>query len=339
MTITIADIAREAGVSISTVSRVMNNTKPVSSELRERVYHTIEKNHFKPNALAQGLITKKTNTVGIVVPDISNPVFGALTKGINSVCTKKGYTIMVCESGGEQEQEMKLLDVLEDKQTDGVLFAGVSVNQVLIDAMLKKQYPVVLVTQESAAGENVIDTATHDNVKAFYDATKFLLNNGHERIAYLGGPSHDFSSGRKRLKGYLKALEEAGINVPDSYIEQGEFTFQSGYAGMKRIYEENNVLPTAVVAGSDLIAIGGVQFLNSVGVSVPEEMSIIGFDDLDFATYFRPELSTVRIPYYAEGQKAAKELIKLMMGCKEDAATHYVSHKIIRRGTTKARIK
>lgn len=339
MAVTIADIAREAGVSISTVSRVMNNTKPVSPELRERVYEIIEKNNFKPNALAQGLITKKTNTVGVVIPDISNPVFGALTKGINSVCTKKGYTIMVCESGGEQEQEMKLLDVLEDKQTDGVLFAGVDVNQVLVDAMLKKPYPVVLVTQESAVEENVIDTVTHDNVRAVYDATKFLLDNGHERVAYLGGPKHDFSSGKKRLKGYRMALEEAGITVPDSYIEQGEFTFQSGYEGMKRLYEENNILPTAVVAGSDLIAIGGIQFLNSVGVSVPDEISVIGFDDLDFATCLRPELSTVRIPYYAEGEKAAKELIKFMTGSKEKAATHYVPHKIIRRGTTRARSK
>jgi len=337
MAITIADIAKEAGVSISTVSRVMNNTKPVSPELRDRVYKIIEKNNFKPNALAQGLITKKTNMVGVVVPDISNPVFGALTKGINSVCTRKGYTIMVCESGGEHEREMKLLDVLEDKQTDGVLFAGVDVNQDLVDAMLKKQYPVVLVTQESAAGENIIDTVTHDNLQAVCDAVHFLIDNGHERIAYLGGPKHDFSSGKKRLKGYRQALSEAGIAVPDSYIEQGEFSFQSGYDRMKRLYEENSILPTAVVAGSDLIAIGGIQFLTSVGVSVPDDISVIGFDDLDFATYFRPELSTVRIPYFEEGEKAARELIKLMSGEKVESATQYVPHKIIRRGTIKAK--
>lgn len=337
MAVTIADIAKEAGVSISTVSRVMNHTKPVSPELRERVYKIIEKNNFKPNALAQGLITKKTNTVGVIVPDISNPVFGALTKGINSVCAKKGYSLMVCESGGELEKELKLLDVLDDKQTDGVLFAGVDVNQELVDAMLKKHYPVVLVTQESSVGDHVIGTVTHDNVQAVYDAVKFLMDNGHTRIAYLGGPKHDFSSGKKRIKGYKMALEEGGITVPDSYMEQGEFSFQFGYEGMKRLYEENNILPTAVVAGSDLIAIGAVQFLNSVGVPVPEEMSVIGFDDMDFATYFRPELSTVRIPYFAEGELAARELIKRMCGEEEEITTHYVPHKIIRRGTTRAR--
>ena len=335
MAVTIADIAKEAGVSISTVSRVINNTKPVSPELKERVYRIIEKNHFTPNALAQGLITKKTNIVGVIVPDISNAVFGALTKGINSVCSNKGYTIMVCESGGELERELNLLNILEDRQIDGVLFAGVDVNQELVDAMQRKDYPVVLVTQECSVKENIIDTVTHDNVQALYDVVMFLHENGHERIAYLGGPEYDFSSGQKRLKGYKEALSALKISVPYSYIEQVQFSFQGGYEGMKRIYEENSILPTAVVTGSDLIAIGAVQFLNGQGIGVPEEISVIGFDGLDFATYFRPELSTVRIPYFEEGEIAAKELLKYMTGSKTKASTHYVPHKIIRRGTVK----
>lgn len=335
MAVTIADIAKEAGVSISTVSRVINNTKPVSPELRKRVYQIIEKNHFTPNALAQSMITKKTNIVGVIVPDISNAVFGALTKGINSACSKKGYTIMVCESGGEYERELRLLNILEERQIDGVLFAGVDVNQQLVDEMKKKDYPVVLVTQEASVEDSPIDTVTHDNVQAMYDSVMFLHQNGHSKIAYLGGPEYDYSSGQKRLEGYKKALSELGITVPYSYIEQVQFSFQGGYAGMKRLYEENGVLPTAVVAGSDLIAIGAIQFLNSQGVSVPGEISVIGFDDLEYATYFRPELSTVRIPYFEEGEKAAKELLKYMNGSKTKASIHYVTHKIIRRGTVK----
>ena len=151
MAITIADIAKEAGVSISTVSRVMNGTKPVSPKLKEKVYKIIEKNNYTPNALAQSLITKKTNIVGVIVPDISNVVFGALTKGINDICSNEGYTIMVCESRGELEEELKLLNILEDRKIDGVLFAGVDVNKELTDAMQKKEYPVVLVTQEAEA--------------------------------------------------------------------------------------------------------------------------------------------------------------------------------------------
>lgn len=333
MAITIADIAREANVSISTVSRVINNTKPVSPQLRERVYEVIERNHFKPNVLAQGLITRKTNVIGVIVPDISNAVFGALTKGINSICTDKGYTLMVCESGGRLEHEMRLLKVLEDRMADGVLFAGVDVNHVLVSEMEGRSYPVVLVTQEASEGQGTIPTVVHDNVRALYDAVNFLIDNGHRRIAYIGGPRHDFSSGKKRLKGYCMALEEAGIECRDSYIEQGAFSYDAGYQGMRRIYEENSVLPTAVVTGSDVIALGAIQFIKNAGLDVPGDISILGFDDLDFATYFKPELSTVRISYFDEGMMAAQELIRQIEGGERDGRTVCVPHKIIRRNT------
>lgn len=335
MAITMDDIAREAKVSVSTVSRVINNTKPVSQELRERVFSIIEKNNFKPNVLAQGLATNKTNMIGVVVPDISNSVFGMLIKGINSICSKRGYTIIVCESGGKHEEELRLLEVLEDKKISGVLFAGIDVNKVLTSAMRQKSYPIVLVTQEASEGDGIIDTVVHDNVKAVYDAVQFLIQSGHKKIAYIGGPKHDYSSGKKRLKGYKQALEDSEIEIVESFIEQGEFSYQFGYEGMKKMYEENHILPTAIVTGSDVIATGAIQFLKSVSVEVPEDISVMGFDDLDFITYFKPELSTVRIAYFEEGEKAAGELIKLIDGSTQKPKTHYVPHKIIRRSTVK----
>ena len=335
MAVTIEDIAREAGVSIATVSRVINKTKPVSAELRDRVYEVIEKNHFKPNSLAQGLITKKTNTIGIIVPDISNAVFGKLTKGINSVFAQEGYTVVLCESQGELEKELKLLGILEEKQIEGLLFAGVDVNHTLVERMRKRNYPVVLVTQEASEDEEAVHTVIHNNVEAMYDAVKFLLDNGHERIAYLGGVKNDFSSGKKRVIGYKKALEEAGIEVKDSYIAQGDFSFEAGYQGMKKLYEENSKLPTAVVTGSDVIAVGAIQYLDNMRVKIPDDISIMGFDDSEFATYIKPELSTVRISYYDEGVKAAEMLRELMDGSTEAPMKEYVPHKIIRRSTTK----
>ena len=189
MGVTIEDIAREAGVSIATVSRVINKTKPVSAQLRDRVYEVIERNHFKPNSLAQGLITKKTNTIGIIVPDISNAVFGKLTKGINSIFAKLGYTVVLCESQGRLEEEIKLLELQEEKQVEGLLFAGVDVNHTLVKEMQKRDYPVVLVTQEASEDEGVVHTVIHNNEAAMYDAVRFFLDNGHRRIAYLGGPT------------------------------------------------------------------------------------------------------------------------------------------------------
>lgn len=334
MSVTIEDIAKEAQVSVATVSRVINNSKAVSPELKKRVNDVIQKRNFKPNSLARGLIMKKTNIIGIVVPDISNPVFGALTRGINSFCQQKGYTLMVCESGGQQEKEMELLGVLADKKVDGVLFAGVDVNAALVEAMKRKRYPIVLVTQEASTGEEVIHTVTHDNIRATYDAISFLVENGHQKIALICGPENDYSSGQKRLKGYKLALKEQNIEVPDSYIEHGDFSFDSGYECMRRIYEENNALPTAVMVCNDAMAIGAIRYLKTVKVSVPADISIMGFDDSDFARYISPELTTVRISYFDEGLKAVKTLFKLI-NQQNVPITQFVPHKIIRRISVK----
>lgn len=336
MSITIQDIAKEAKVSISTVSRVINDSKTVSPELKKRVEEVIKRNDFKPNSLARGLITNKTNIIGIIVPDISNPVFGALTKGINSVCEQKNYTLMVCESGGKQEKEIELLKILGDKKIDGVLFAGVDVNTTLIDGMKKNEFPVVLVTQEASVGEEMLYTVVHDNIRATYDAVSFLIENNHKKIAFIGGPENDYSSGQKRLTGFQLALKENEIVVPDSYIEHGDFSFDSGYNCMKRIYEENLVLPTAVMVCNDVMAIGAIRFLKSANVSVPDDISILGFDDSEIGKYFTPELSTVRISYFDEGVKAAKTLFKLMSKKNTPIPkTQFVPHKIIRRNSVR----
>lgn len=340
MAITISDIAKEAGVSISTVSRVMNNTKAVSDELKEKVYKVIEKNNYTPNVHAQSLTTKRTGIIGVVIPDISNSVFGAITKGINSICSEKGYTLMVCESGGEQEREINLLNTLEERQIDGVIFSGIDVDEKIIDVMREKDYPIVLVQQEANLEGNPFDTVTCNNIQAIYDVVKFYYEVGHRKIAYLGGPDYDYSSGRMRLAGYKKAMKELGLDIPDSYIQQVEFSFDGGYEGMKKIYEESQELPTAVVAGGDVIAIGSIQFLNNSGLAVPEDISVIGFDDLEFCTYIRPPLSTVRIPYFEEGEKAAGILFDRIQSGKEsrkekESVLYYSEHKIIRRGTVR----
>lgn len=334
MSVTIEDIAKEARVSVATVSRVINNSKAVSPELKKRVNDVIEKRNFKPNSLARGLIMKRTNIIGIIVPDISNPVFGALTRGINSFCQQKGYTLMVCESGGHQEKEVELLGVLADKKVDGVLFAGVDVNSALVEEMKSMRYPIVLVTQEASNGEEVIHTVIHDNVKAMYDAVSFLIENGHQRIALIGGPENDYSSGQKRLQGYKQALEEQKIEILDSYIEHGDFSFESGYECMRKIYEENSVLPTAVMVCNDAMAIGAIRFLKTSKVSVPADISIMGFDDLEFGRYFSPELTTVRISYFDEGLRAIKTLFKLIQE-QSVPMTQFIPHKIIRRISVK----
>ena len=334
MAVTIEDVAREANVSIATVSRVMNNTKAVSPELRERVFSAIRKTSFRPNVLARGLITNRTYTIGVVISDISNPVFGVLTKGINSVCQDRGYTVVICESDGKRKKELALLEKLAEQRIDGLLFAGVDVNRELIDRMLCLDYPVVLVTQEESYGENRMMTVSHDNQRATFDAIDFLVSCGHRRIAFIGGPVNDYSSGEKRLEGYRLAMAKHGLETPGTYIEHGDFSFDAGFSGMKRIYEESEKLPTAVMACSDLMAIGAMQCARNMGLSIPEDVSFMGFDDSELARYSTPALSTVRISYYDEGVLAAEELFRSMDSENgEETNIRYIPHKIIRRGS------
>jgi LacI family transcriptional regulator len=333
MAITIEDIARDAGVSIATVSRVMNGTKSVSLELQDRVLKVIKQNNFRPNTLARGLITNQTFTIGVIISDIGNPVFGALTKGINRVCQDRNYTVIICESDGKQEKELALLQKLSEQRIDGLLFAGVNVSESLAQTMLEMDYPTVLVTQEEYGGMKHLPTVVHYNAQAIQDAVDFLASSGHSRIAFIGGPENDFSSGIKRLEGYRSALKDIGIKPLDSYVEHGSFTFESGFECMKRIYEENRDLPTAVMVCSDLMAIGAMQFARSMGVSVPEELSVMGFDDSDLAMYSTPALSTVRVSYQDEGVAAAEELFRRIDGGDRRPTIRHIPHKVIRRSS------
>lgn len=344
MAVTIADVAREANVSISTISRVMNNSKTVSPELKEHVFKVIEKTGYRPNVLARGLITKQTHTIGLVVSDIANSVIATIAKGINSVCQEKGYTVVVCETNGKAEREIELLNKMAEHRIDGMIFAGVDVNHKLTEHMLSMEYPVVLVTQQESYGETRVDTVIHDNFHLTYDAVNFLIAGGHRRIAFIAGPKNDYSSGMLRIEGYSAALREHNIPSTESYIRYGDFSFDAGYESMRQIYEESLELPTAVIAASDLMAIGAMQSAFSLGLSVPEDLSVMGIDDSEMAKYSRPSLSTVRIPYFEEGALACETLLRLMeerregKGEAQPPAIEYVKHRIIRRASV-GRIK
>lgn len=328
---TIWDVANEAGVSIATVSRVMNETKEVSPELKQRVQAAIESTSFRPNRMARTLITKKSQTIGIVVADLSNAVIGEVLKGVNGVCEEVGYSPMVFESGGTREKEKQLLTVLDDVQVDGVLFAGVLVDQELTNLLLDRQYPVVLVTQESSVEGNLLAAVGHDNRAAIREVVQFLVANGHKSIGFIGGPQDDFASGAQRYAGYVDQMEAEGFSIEPAHAAFGDFSFRSGQECMQRVYEESAELPTATIVCSDAMALGALRFLKQSGLRVPQDMSIVGFDDMDFASYSSPELSTVRIPYRNEGEEAAKLLFRMIEGEEVLPETKYLPHKIIRR--------
>ena len=333
MAITIEDVAREANVSISSISRVINGSKSVSPQLRLRVDAAIEKTGYRPNALARSLIINRTYTVGLVVYDISNPVMAVIAKGINSVCQRSGYTVMICETGGKRETELHLLEKLSQQHIDGLVFSGVSVDRALADRLLAVDYPVVMVNLQESDGQTRIETISCDNCRAMYDATAMLIASGHRKIAMIGGQEDDYTAGRLRVAGYRQALGEAGIEEPEGYMQYGDFSFESGYQAMQRIYEECFELPTAVVVASDLMAVGTMKSAVNLGLSVPEDMSIIGFDDSELSRYTTPALSTVRVPYFEEGVQAAETLLARIENPQAEPKLSYVPHKVIRRGS------
>lgn len=336
MAITIEDVAKEAKVSTATVSRVINGTKAVSPELKQRVLDAIERNRFKPNSFAKGLATDKSNIIGVIVSDVSNTVISTAIKGINSVFQKKGYTVMICESNGNGKKEKMLLERMQEQRASGVLLAGVNIDSELVAWMEKRDYPVVLFTQAASDGQNRIHTVIHDNRKIVSDAVDFLAGNGHRQIAFISGPDNDYSSGILRREGFVEAIRQHGFELPDSYLVCGGFTYESGMNAMQKIYEENITLPTAVLACCDMTAVGAVACINRFGMKVPEDMSVMGIDDIELSMYVTPALSTVRIPYYEEGRMAAEKLLGLIENGKDGAEQlTLVPHKVIRRFSVK----
>ena len=293
MAATIYDVAADAKVSISTVSRVLNGSDSVSDLLRQRVLQSIEKFNYKPSAAARSLITKKSNMIAIIVADILNPITAKQIKEIDQYCRKHKKLTITCDYDCDNNKAIKLLDHMLENQVDGVVFMGVTLNDQLLEKLKEFDCPVVLANQGVESKNYDFTIITDDSYHATHDVTYFLIKEGHQRIAYIGGEQTDYTNGKLRLKGFLDSMKENNLEVPDSYVVQGEFTLEAGKKGMKYIYETNMDLPTAVIAGSDMIAVGIIRYLKTVGIKVPEDISVFGFDD-SVSDIFELPLSTVR---------------------------------------------
>lgn len=331
--ITIQDIAADAGVSVSTVSRVINGSSSVSDDKRSRVLESIKKNNFHPNAAARSLITKQSGIIAILVSDLTNPSITRAFEDINSECIKKGKIAAIFEYGADSTKAAALLIKMRESNVDGLVFMGVKFDDAIIDALRQLNCPVVLANQGilSENGKNEFMTITTDSYHAIRDVTDFFLMEGHTRIAFIGGNKEDYTNGKLRLKGFLDVMKEHDIEVPESYVYEGEFSIAGGTNGMKAIYSENMHLPTAVITGSDMIAVGAIRYLKSVGVSVPEDVSVFGFDD-SVSDIFEIPLSTVRGLH--DGREICKLLFKHDDNELEKQWTFY-PYQLVRRNSTK----
>jgi LacI family transcriptional regulator len=288
---------------------VLNGSKPVSPELREKVMRIVEETGFQPNAIARSLVSKETRLIGVMIPDIANNFYSNLIHGIDSIISEFDYSLFLAITDEEIEKELKYLRLFKEKQLDGIILASVHFLEEHNQFLKEIQVPLVVTGHDLADYE--IPSVNVNNVQAAYDATSYLIAQGHQRIACISGPLWDPPCGLDRLGGYRKAMRAHGLSIPDGYVTEGDFSAKSGYEAIGRIMQSPE-RPTAVFVATDLMAVGVMNYLYDHGIRVPEDISVMGFDNLEIASLTRPMLTTVHNDPYMYGQAAGKQLLKLL---------------------------
>lgn len=304
--LTIKDIAREAGVSITTVSRVLNNKEDgTSKETREKVLLVMKDLNYQPNKLARGLVTKRSNMLGLIVPNISNPYFPELCRGAEDEANLRNYSLIICNSDDQSQKEENYLRLLQEQQVDGILLSSKNrLSQTSKDLLQSGRIPYILFDRGDEASNQ--SGVFLDNEKGGYLAGKHLTDLGHTKIACLTGPT-EIRNSQQRLTGFQLALAEAGVEIPPSFILVGDFQMETAYKIAKEFLQLNSV--TAIFAGNDLMACGVYRAAHELGIQIPGQLSIIGFDDIPLVTALIPKLTTIRQGTYEMGRKAIELLI------------------------------
>jgi LacI family transcriptional regulator len=326
VTVTIYDVAREAGVSMATVSRVVNNNPNVKPQTRKKVFEAIERLGYRPNAVARGLASKKTTTVGVVIPDISNAIFAEVARGIEDIATMYRYNIILCNADKKKDKEISVINTLLEKQVDGLLFMGGVVTQEHIEAFRTSSVPIVLCA--TTDNNNTIPAVDINHEEAAFDAVRLLIEHGHRNIGMISGTLQDPANGYARYQGYKKALEQANIPLREDYVRVGNYRYESGIEAMKYFLSLPE-RPTAIFSATDEMAIGAIHTIQDAGLNVPEDISVISVDNSRMASMVRPLLTTVAQPMYDIGAVSMRLLTKLMNKENIEQAKFVLPHEII----------
>jgi LacI family transcriptional regulator len=316
MDTTIKDIAKQVNVSYATVSRALNNKYGVKRETRERVLKAARTLNYSPNAIARGLVKRQTHSIGLVIPDITNPFFPEVARGIEDGAQAAGYNVFLCNTNWEVARELQYLDLLIEKRVDGILIAPIPARVSKVERTLRSRIPVVYVSR--APRSSTASYVAIDDVRGAFLATQHLIESGYRSIGFIGAPeslvSEDHASATdERLKGYKLALHTAGLEEDSRFIGFGDFKRESGYNIVKRWIEAGRY-PRAVFGENDLLAIGVMQGAKDMGLSVPHDLAVVGFDDIPLAGFPEIQLTTVFQPKYEMGKIAVQILLERMNG-------------------------
>jgi len=304
---TIDDVAVKAGVSKSTVSRVLNNSPRISKKTKKRVLEAICELQYEPNNIARSLIKKKSYTIGVILEDILNPFFTEVAKGIETTLKKAGYTMLLTSSDYIYEDEIKLTQMLLRNKVDGILITPLKPDSKAIKILKERKIPLFIINCKSE--DRDISWIDSDNYDGGYIATKYLINLGHRRFMCIR--SIDVLGSKDRFEGFKKALKESNLKLTDQVILGNARSRIDGYKLLSNFIKEKGkkCIPSAIISVNDAVAIGAMEVMFENNVNIPDEVSIIGYDDIYFAGLMRVPLTTIYQPKFKMGEMAASQLI------------------------------
>lgn len=306
--VTIMDVAEAAGVSPSTVSRVINDSAPVADSTRKRVLNTVERLGYRPNKFAHALRKQTSEVFGIIVPDISNPFFSTLIRGAEDRFHEKNLSVIICDTKGELDKEERNVEMLIKERVDGVIVTSAEGQLEGINRLFEEGIPVI--AADRSPTEREISAVLADNNGSGFRATQHLMDQGCFRIGFVRGPA-GVSTAEKRFEGYQEALDSAGREINPDLISAGDFTFEGGKKALEELVEKagRENLPDGLVVANDLMAVGVIRKSEELGVEVPEKLAVVGFDDILLSRLINPTLTTVAAPTYEMGKTAVDFLL------------------------------
>jgi LacI family transcriptional regulator len=304
--VTITDVARHAGVSTATVSHVLNGTRYVSEETQARVLAAVNELGYRPNRLARSLALGETHTLGLIIPDQANPFFAELARGVEDTAFERGYNVILCNSYGDLDKELRYQEVLSQKQVDGILMVAAGASVEHVQDLQAQRIPLAIVDRDLTDAS--VDKVLGNNLKGGQLATNHLFQLGHRRIGCITGPSQVTPSS-ERVIGYRRVLEETGIALDQELIVRGDFQPESGYQGTRKLLALENA-PTAIFACNDLMAIGVISAAAELGRSVPADLSVVGYDNISLSAFANPPLTTIVQSGYEQGALAVELLLE-----------------------------
>jgi LacI family transcriptional regulator len=312
--VTMADVAREAGVSTMTVSRVVNEKGEISAATRQRVLAVIEQLGYRPSAIARGLATQRTGTLGLVVPDISNPFFSDLARGAEDQAYAEGYNIFLCNTKEDPQREVSTLESLAEKRVDGLIVCSSRLEDGQLCAALR-HHPTVVLVNRRLADYGGVGIVCVDDASGGELATRHLLQSGHRALGMLAGPPAS-QSGHLRVQGYKATLDGAGLSCREDWVRPCSSNVDGGRKVARELLLESPEI-TALFCYNDLVAVGALQACGELGRHVPEDVAIVGFDDIFLAALVTPSLTTCRIPRYDLGVMAMEVLLNWIGDCSD----------------------